>query len=238
MPAAPKRALEAMQGALWENYGYLAGFGGVTGGLKRILLPRPRIASADELADYLIATAARVAQSSVRSYFRARAGFRAPPSLGDAEFRARLESTRWEAYAVCLADILLIAERELRVAQGRPRRGLLDWLRTVHRNGLDSYPLPVERADRAARHRAFVDRLAAAADMPPDSTDAIARHAGQAIFDNMPEYERSDDTRRRRDAAVMINSVRFRMLAFARDMEEVVDCAGIVLPAAQTVDDI
>ena len=77
---------------------------------------RPPVASLDELAEFLAAQTAYVAQRTVLEYCRARTGLNWDKLFREQAFIDSLEVCRWEAYAEVLAEVadldLILLRRE------------------------------------------------------------------------------------------------------------------------------
>jgi hypothetical protein len=187
----------------------------------RLLAPR-RIVAVDDLPDALSREAAFLAQSSVYAYCRARTGFMAPKLFDEAAFLESVEICRWHAYIACLSDVFALVEGRLRSHwTGRPEV-LADRLMTLYSAALQAQDdAPPEARDWGADVQSFRDRLARLQIAAPLPVVSLVEHSAQVIFDHLPFHERL----LRPDEEMVFNSVRFRFLRFAEDLDGKLDYA-------------
>jgi hypothetical protein len=184
---------------------------------------RPPIRTADAFCAFLAGEAAHVAQSATYDYLRARAGRMAPQLFREKPFLDALEVTRWEAFAAVLADLMVIAQNELRahVADGAL---LSERLEAMHRAILGDHPVPAHRADGWTGHETKLsERLAATRAAPAQRADRVAGSSGMAIFKHLPLHP---DVRRL-DEEMVVTNVRFRILRSWETFKERVDVAAV-----------
>jgi hypothetical protein len=183
-----------------------------------------RVDDAAGLAASLASEAAHIAQSTTYAYLRARTGFMAPRLFTEQPFLDGLEVTRWEAFGAVLSDLFVIADGELRACAGghadRVSTALAAWYRTE----LMRHPAPAHREDG---WDGLVEQLAQRLDesraRPPESCDLVASRAGRHIFEFLPLHP----DMRRLDEEMIVNSVRFRVLAAWQALKRRADFAGI-----------
>lgn len=189
--------------------------------LKRIsnLWRRPRVATIDDLRDLLSREALYLSQKATIDYCRARAGLGWHSLVSEPDFVAALNACRWQAMAAVLGDAVVVTEGFLRphVAVEAPR--LAAALTAMSGAILDSALAP---EDARAKWRTLPDeiaaRLARAQLGPVHNAAEIARISGAQVFDLLPLHPsvRIDD----RD--VVVNSVRFGMVAFSETLSRAV----------------
>jgi hypothetical protein len=189
--------------------------------LKRIsnLWRRPRVATIDELRDLLSREALYLSQKATIDYCRARAGLGWHSLVSEPDFVAALDACRWQAMVAVLGDAIVVTEGFLRsyVATEEPR--LATALTATFSAILDSSPAP---DDARARWHTLPDEIAARlarAQMGPAHNAAdIAKTSGALVFELLPIHPsvRIDD----RD--IVVNSIRFGMVAFSETLARAV----------------
>jgi hypothetical protein len=190
--------------------------------LKFFRGPEP-VNSRKELAEFLTAEAAFLAQKSTIEYCRARAGMQWQKLFGEAAFNEALERCRWEAFALVLADMIVLTEGRLRAASGGLSLDLAETLSTSYEQILNAHPIPAHRADWLDRIEALRQRLARAQLAAPARTDEIAGVSGRAIFDLLPIHPRL----RGHDRLMIFNHIRFGMLTFAERFDRRVQARAV-----------
>jgi hypothetical protein len=190
--------------------------------LKFFRGPEP-VNSRKELAEFLTAEAAFLAQKSTIEYCRARAGMQWQKLFGEAAFNEALERCRWEAFALVLADMIVLTEGRLRAASGGLSLDLAETLSTSYEQILNAHPTPAHRADWLDRIEALRQRLARAQLAAPARTDEIAGVSGRAIFDLLPIHPRL----RGHDRLMIFNHIRFGMLTFAERFDRRVQARAV-----------
>ena len=190
--------------------------------LKLFRGPEP-VASRNDLAEFLTGEAAFLAQKSTIEYCRARAGLQWQKLFGEAAFKEALERCRWEAFALVLADMTVLAEGRLRShASGRVLE-LAEGLGALYEQILNSHPMPVHRSDWHDRSEALRQRVGRAQLASPPRTDEIAGVSGRAIFDLLPIHP----SLRGHDRLMIFNHIRFGMLTFAERFDRRVHARAV-----------
>lgn len=183
-----------------------------------------RITDAAGLIASLSAEAAHVAQSTTYAYLRARTGFMAPRLFTEQPFLDGLEVTRWEAFGAVLSDLFVIAEGELRPHAGGYADRLSTALVARYRMELMRHPPPAHREGGWNGLSEELDlRLKDAQKRPVESCDSVASRAGRHIFEFLPLHP----DMRRLDEEMVVNSVRFRVLATWQALKPRTDFAAI-----------
>src|SRR5687767_8671030 len=111
-----------------------------------ILRRRPPLRTVDELADFIDAQAAFLAQKGIFEYSRARAGHYAKVLFAEVGFQHAVEQARWRAFPLGLAVAAEIVEGILRPHVADDRRAVLDSLSALVLSIFDRYPFPAQLA--------------------------------------------------------------------------------------------
>jgi hypothetical protein len=190
--------------------------------LKRIshLWRRPRVATIDELRDLLSRESLYLSQKATIDYCRARAGLGWHSLVSEPDFVAALNACRWQAMAAVLGDAILVTEGLLRahVADEPPKLAVA--LTAMFSAVLDSSPAPEDaRTQWRTLPAEIAARLARAQLAPVHNAAEIARTSGARVFDLLPIHP----SVRIDDREVVVNSVRFGMVAFSETLVRAID---------------
>jgi hypothetical protein len=179
----------------------------VVSALRRLLGRRrsPSVAAGGELADFLAAQTAYVAQRSVIEYCRARTGLNWDKLFLEPAFLDRLEVCRWEAYSLVLAEVAELALIRLRRDGAADPETYLPGLVEAARAALLRHPVPGHRTSWADAADAIERHLARALLAAPRPVHLLGLHSADAIFDLLPIHV----DLRRHDREMFQNSVRF-----------------------------
>ena len=194
--------------------------------LKRFLKifgPPPAIKTSQDFKVFLGSEAAYLAQRSTTEYCRARAGIHWQKLFGEPEFLSALERCRWEAFAVVLTDMVLVAEGRLRTAAGGDSLALADGLLRVYETILRDHRLPKHRPGWADAIGDLSVRLGRAQMAAPLAPDEIASVSGVKVYDLLPIHP----TVRSHDRLVIFNHLRFGMLGFLQSFDRRVDTGAV-----------
>jgi hypothetical protein len=184
------------------------------------LLRRRRVATAEELREFLAAEAAYLSQKSTIDYCRARAGFGWQKLTSEATFLAALEACRWQAMAAVLSDMILVTEGFLRPHAGKDLPRLAEGLGAVFHLILEHAPAP--ESARAAWPSLIEEtraRLARAQLGSVHNPGDIAKVSGARIFELLPIHP----SVRQHDREVVVNNIRFGMVAFSETLARAVE---------------
>jgi hypothetical protein len=197
-------------------------------------MPR-HIAEPADLPQALSREAAFLAQSSVYAYCRARTGFMGPKLFDEPAFLGSIEICRWQAYVACLSDLFVLIEGRLRGAYPGRQETLADQLTALFATALQAQeehpPEPRDWDADVAEFRSRLARLQLAAPLP---IVILVEYSAQAIYDHLPFHEKL----LRPDEEMVFNSVRFRFLRCAEDLDRKIDFAAMArLLAADTAAD-
>ncbi len=153
---------------------------------------RPPIHEPAALADFIDENAAFLVQRGIYEYSRARAGHYAKVLLGEVEFIASADESRWRAYPLGLAMVGEMAEGVLRAHVGDDRGAMLDSFGALVLSVFDRHAVPTRlgretwldaRADLARRLSHFGLH-------PPKRVMDIPEPLAEGYFALMPIHEK------------------------------------------------
>jgi hypothetical protein len=180
---------------------------------------RPNVASLDDFRTFLARQATYLSQKATIDYCRARAGLGWNSLVTEPEFIAALESCRWRAMSAVLADAILVSEGFLRPHIGDERARLSAALVATFAAILDASPAPEqERVAWRMLPDELAARLAQAQMAPVHNAAEIARTSGARVFELLPIHP----SMRIDDREIVVNSIRFGMVAFAETLARAV----------------
>lgn len=184
--------------------------------LRRLLgrPPSPRVTTASELAEFLGAQTAYIAQRSVFEYCRARTGLNWDKLFAEPSFLERLEVCRWEAYAIVLAEVAELALIQLRRYGAADPTTYLPALVQAAHAALLRHPVPVHRTSWTDAADAIERHLARALMAAPRPVHLLGLDSADVIFDLLPIHA----DLRREDRTMFQNSVRFAICAAFDEM--------------------
>lgn len=193
--------------------------------LKTQLFRPLRLDSPQALADFIATETARTAQKATTGYCRTKAGANHDLLFREKTFLDALEQSRWDAYALVLADICLVAEGYLRpLAPGR-EGALAGWILSVHDGLLDAQPHPLRGAEGWAAEKAEMRaRLARSRLAEPIPAANVGFDTARRIYDGLPVHPRL----RREDFEVVQNLMRFAHVAFREELSRHLDARSVV----------
>lgn len=193
--------------------------------LRRLLERRrpPPVTGVGELADFLSAQTAYIAQRSVIEYCRARAGLNWDKLFAEPSFLDRLEVCRWEAYAVVLAEVAELALIGLRRHGAADPRAYLPGLVQAAHAALLRHPVPAHRTSWTDAADAIDRHLAHALIAAPRPVHLLGLHSADVIFDLLPIHA----DLRREDRSMFQNSVRFALCGASNEVTRRFDVAAL-----------
>jgi hypothetical protein len=184
------------------------------------LLRRRRVATVAELREFLTREAIYLSQKATIEYCHARAGLGWQRLLTEPAFVAALEACRWRAMAAVLADMIVVAEGFFRPHAVQDREDLAEGLAAAFFEIVDGSPLPTTAPDdRTALGHEIGARLGRAQLASVRNPGEIAKTSGERVFDLLPIHP----SLRVYDREVVVNSVRFGMVAFSETLARAVD---------------
>jgi hypothetical protein len=175
--------------------------------LRRLLGSRrwAPVTTGEELADFLAAQSAYVAQRSVIEYCKARTGFNWEKLSLEQSFLDRLEVCRWEAYAIILSDVAELALIRLRRDGAAAPEAYLPGLVAAARSALLRHPVPNHRTSWTDAVDAIERHLARVVLAAPRPVHLLGLQSADAMFDLLPIHA----SLRPEDREMFRNSVRF-----------------------------
>jgi hypothetical protein len=163
------------------------------------------VTTGQELADFLAAQTAYIAQRSVFEYCRARTGLNWEKLALERQFVDRLEVCRWESYAIVLAEVAELAMIRLRRDGAADPQAYLPGLVAAAQAALLRQPVPGHRASWSDAADALEQHLARAVLAAPRPVHLLGLHSADAIFDLLPIHA----DLRPEDREMFRNTVRF-----------------------------
>ncbi|MGH6887418.1 MAG: hypothetical protein ACREGK_15245, partial [Geminicoccales bacterium] len=193
--------------------------------LRRLLTrkSRPPVATLDELADFLAAQTAYVAQRTVLEYCRARAGLNWDKLFREQAFVDSLEVCRWEAYAEVLAEVAELALILLRRQSPADPQACLPGLAAAVGAALRRHPVPGHRTSWDAASAAIEQHLAQSLLAAPRAVHLAGFGSADAIFAHLPIHP----DLRREDQEMFRNSVRFALCRVFDEMTRRLDLVAL-----------
>lgn len=182
------------------------------------LFARQSIASNRDLQDFLESRAAYLVQKSITEYSQARANMLFSSLLGERQFQAAFESSRWRAYPAGLAMVAEVVTGQLRERLG------LEPIKAEAR----VVALTEAVIDKLSGHGPLDDRhwsearedigkaLARASLAGPRRVHAIVGERARTIFDALPFH----DAIRKHDFGMFSNTLAFHLAEIATELEE------------------
>lgn len=169
---------------------------------------RAPIRSLGALKDAVRADAAFLAQGSSYAYLRARSGTYAERLFRDPGFAAALNICKWETFAAAAADLLVLAEAELRPHHRLPPDDLAQVFAQLYDETLALEPPPGHRGPEGweADSQVFAMRIKEAVRWPRPSLRKVVRETGRRLMQHAPVTEEV----RRVDLAMVSNNIEFR----------------------------
>jgi hypothetical protein len=193
--------------------------------LRRLLTrkSRPPVATLDELADFLAAQTAYVAQRTVLEYCRARTGLNWDKLFREQTFLDSLEVCRWEAYAALLADVAELVLILLRRQGPADPHSYLPGMADAAGAALQRHPVPRHRASWDEARAAIERHLAQSLLAVPRAVHLVGIGSADAIFDYLPIHP----DLRREDREMFRNSVRFALCRVFDEITRRVDVPSL-----------
>ena len=193
--------------------------------LRRLLTrkTRSRVATLHELADFLAAQTAYVAQRTVLDYCRARTGLNWSKLIHERAFLDSLEICRWEAYAEVLAEVAELTLILLRRQSPVEPQAYLQGVAAAADAALRRHPVPGHRTGWEDASAAIERHLAQSLLAPPRAVHLTGFGAADAIFARLPIHA----DLRREDRPMFRNSMRFALCRVFDEMMHRIDVAAL-----------
>lgn len=157
--------------------------------LSRIMnwLFPPRVDGPEALEILLSVETSRLAQRATTGFCHAKSGSNAELLFKEAVFLEALETSRWNAFALLLADLTMIVEGYLRPEGDIDKERLWAWLLKTHHKILASQQT---MQDFTEAKSAFEGRLGRARLAPPGPAVDQVTQSCRPIYDSLPIHER------------------------------------------------
>jgi hypothetical protein len=181
------------------------------------------VATSDELADFLAAQTAYVAQRTVLEYCRARTGLNWDKLFREQPFIDSLEVCRWEAYVEVLAEVAELALILLRRQSPADPQAYLPGVAAAAGAALLRHPVPGHRTSWDEASAVVEQHLAQSLLAAPRAVHLAGFGAADAIFDHLPIHP----DLRREDREMFRNSVRFALCRVFDEMTRRLDVPAL-----------
>jgi hypothetical protein len=195
--------------------------------LRRIAdwIKPPAIVTTTALEALIATETARIAQKATTGYARMKAGTNHDLLFKEKGFLDALEISRWSAFALVLADLLVVAEGFLRPAAAGREDALEAALLAIGDRILAANPHPLRDGGDWTPEKAEIrERLALARLAPPVPAANVGHDTARGIYDSLPIHPKL----RREDFEVTEGMVRFAHVAFREELERRADAPAIV----------
>jgi len=195
--------------------------------LKRIAnwLQPENICDPDQLAQFILTETSRIAQKATTGYCRTKAGTNVDLLFREEVFIKALESSRWTAFGLVLADCCLVVEGFLRPEAAAHPDELAAWILATHDGILDAHPHPDRGAEGwSAEKQEMRARLGRSRMAEPIPAANLGFDTAQRIYDSLPVHPKL----RREDFELVQNLTRFGHISFREDLTRRVDPAAMV----------
>ena len=186
----------------------------------------PPIRTLEELADFIDAQAAFLAQKGLYEYSRARAGHYSKVLFAEIGFQHAVEQSRWRAFPLALAMVAEITEGLLRAQAGDNRRAVLDSLNSLVLSIFDRYPFPAQlaRAEWLDARRELARRLELVGIHAVKFAKDVPEPFAESYFALMPIHENL----RGHDYPTIRNYLRVTSCNIHEEFEKRADIAALV----------
>ena len=182
-----------------------------------------RVATLNDLADFLAAQAAYVSQRTVLEYCRARTGLNWDKLFQEEPFLQSFEICRWDAYAILLPEMAELALIQMRREGTADPQSYLPGLLEAANSALLRHPVPAHRSSWTEGLAAIERHLARALLAEPRPVHMMGSDASDAIFDRLPIHA----SLRREDREMFFNSLRFALCRAFGDMSRRLDVLAL-----------
>jgi hypothetical protein len=181
-----------------------------------------RIEGQADLAAFLNAQAAFVAQKSIVSYCQMKTRLHFADLIRDRAFAEAYDRARWETFEAVLGDLVLIVEGQLRSrGHGQASEAMARSLLGVFRSALEAHGHDAK--DWGQGIARFERRLAQSLLAAPLTPDAITEHSAKRAFHALPIHA----DLRRSDAESFERSVQFLIVSAIERLERRADWGAL-----------
>jgi hypothetical protein len=185
----------------------------------------PPIATAADLADFLDARSAFLAQKCVVEFCRVRAGVYWQKLFSEEEFREKLTASCWQSFPPATAMLAEMIEGEIRPAAGLRQRHLPAAIENVAASVFARYPLPAGAPDdfwQEAR-QLVSERLEATQAGAPRPVRKVAEPMAKLIHRALPIHKDIVE----HDYDYIRNNLRMNLLRAHEDFLKVADLGAL-----------
>lgn len=194
--------------------------------LPEFLRKPPPIVTVADLADFMDARSAFLAQKSIVEFCRVRAGVYWQKLFSEKEFQTALNHSRWRAYPACYAIMAEMVEGALREPAGIRQRGLPAAIEKVALASFSKYAVP-EGSPASFWPEALAltrERLDASQAGPPRPVHEIPKPLARTVFEMVPIHPDLLTN----DYDYIFNFLRMNLLRANEDFLAQADCAALV----------
>ena len=187
---------------------------------------RPPLRTLGDLAEFIDAQAAFLAQKGIYEYSRARAGHYSKVLFAEIGFQHAVEQSRWRAFPLALAIVAEITEGILRAKADDDRRAVLDALTSLVLSIFDRYPFPAQlaKAEWLEARRELAHRLDLVGIHAVKLAKDVPELFAESYFGLMPIHERL----RGHDYQTIRNYLRVTACNIHEELEKRADVAALV----------
>lgn len=191
--------------------------------LSRIInwLMPARVDTPEALTCLIETEAARLSQRATTGFCHAKAGSNAELLFREAPFLEALEKSRWNAFALVLADLFLVAEGYLRPESQIERERLWAWLQESFMRIAAAQQTSYDFTEDFSN---FVGRLGHARLAPPKSATEQISATCRVVYDSLPIHEKL----RGDDYEVIAGLLSFGATGFRESLEKRCDPAKVL----------
>lgn len=177
---------------------------------------RGRIATLDELADFLVREASLVAQKSIVDYCHMKTRLPLNELTREKVFADAFDAARRAAYGAVLGDLIAAVEAHLRAPAGAASGALPKALARLYAQCLARFEAGARGEAATAEAAALERRLAQLQLAAPKSSTEIALTSGNVVFDALPLHP----SLRKYDREPVVEGVRFLFMSRCQRLGE------------------
>lgn len=197
--------------------------------LLRLRRPRVPVRDAAELAVFVRTRSSYIAQMSLYSYLRTRAGTRFPELFDNDEFVISINIAKWHVWLGCISDLAVYAGGLLRLRSGAAPAVVGALMQGVIEEVLREAGAPAEAGPDFLAHADRVRARLALCDWGSLRDDDGAFAESQSALVHWAPV--SDDFRQL-DEPIVRNSIRFKWQEVRREMRDLLDADAVLASSA------
>ncbi len=185
-----------------------------------------RSAAPEDLAHFLQAQGAYVAQKTVLDYCRVKSGRNEKRYFTDEDFLQALHHCRWQVYFAALSDVTALVEAHLRPYLAGDESILAETLVAMHADALHREPPPDEERPSAEVARDILPRHLAELQMaPPLPAHRLPLLAEPVLFATLPIHAEQ----RKGESLAIRGALRFQIVTTQQELERRFDATALAL---------